>query len=111
MIKVKVILDNKSNYKSFICSGHAGFAEYGSDIVCSAVSALVINTANAIDQFTDNEFDASEADGEITYYFNSEPDEKAKLLMDTLILGLNEIQKLYGKKYLDLKTEKISGGN
>ena len=33
--------------------GHSGYADEGSDIVCSAISLLVINTINAIDTFTD----------------------------------------------------------
>ena len=36
--------------------GHAGYAEPGQDIVCAAVSALVINTINAIEAFTEDDF-------------------------------------------------------
>ena len=110
MIKAKVIFDNNNNYKAFSCSGHAGYAEHGQDIVCAAVSILVINTANAIDELTNNVFSATQDDGIINFVFKDVPDEKAKLLMDAMILGLNEIQKLYGKNYLIIKTEKISGG-
>ena len=43
----------------FKLSGHAGFAEEGSDIVCSAVSMLVINTINCIEEFTEEKFNYS----------------------------------------------------
>ena len=37
----------------FHVEGHAGYADYGQDIVCSAVSVLVINCINSIDELTD----------------------------------------------------------
>ena len=101
MIKAYVSLKN-NKYLSFSCTGHAGYGYKGNDIVCAAVSTLVINTANAIEKLTDCDFKAENKSDEITYVFNSVPDEKASLLMDTLVLGLKEIQKEYGKKYLDL---------
>lgn len=33
---------------SFVAEGHAGFADAGSDIVCAAVSAILITAANGI---------------------------------------------------------------
>ena len=111
MIRAKAILDSNSNYKAFSVTGHAGFSEYGNDIVCASVSILVINTANAIEKLTNVKFKATQEDNMINFIFYELPDEKSKLLMDAMILGLNEIQKLYGKKYLKLEREKISGGN
>ena len=101
MIKALVSTKN-NNYYQFSCTGHAGFADSGKDIVCAAVSTLVINTANAIEQLTDADFSSTMDNNEIKYIFHSNPDEKSKLLMDALVLGLKEIQKEYGKKYLNL---------
>ena len=101
MIKAKVSIKD-SKYSGFSCTGHAGYANKGNDIVCAAVSVLVINTANAIEKFADCDFEALSLEDEIKYVFNSVPDDKATLLMDALVLGLKEIQKEYGKKYLDL---------
>ncbi len=36
---------------------HAGYAEEGQDIVCAAVSVLMINTVNSLDAFTDDKFE------------------------------------------------------
>ena len=36
------------NYSEFMISGHAGFSEKGTDIVCAAVSAMTNLTVNAI---------------------------------------------------------------
>ena len=101
MIKATVsIKDNK--YGGFTCSGHAGFGYRGNDVICAAVSMLVINTANSIEKLTDCNFKSTDSGNEIKFIFNSEPDDKASLLMDSLVLGLKEIQKEYGKKYLEL---------
>ena len=110
MIRAIIELDEDGNYKGFSCSGHAGFARRGKDVVCASVSVLVINTANAIEQLTKADFESSQRDNVITFKFGSVPDEKARLLMDAMIIGLNEIQKSYGKKYLELELEKIPGG-
>ena len=101
MIQAKVSIKN-NKYNSFSCTGHAGYGYKGNDIICAAVSTLVINTANSIEKLTDCDFKAQNNGDEIKYIFNSEPDEKASLLMDSLVLGLKEIQKEYGKKYLNL---------
>ena len=47
MINVIVYKDVKGLIEGFSLKGHAGYAEYGSDIVCSAVSMLTINTLNS----------------------------------------------------------------
>ena len=100
---IKALVSTKDNkYNGFSCTGHAGYGYKGNDVVCAAVSTLVINTANAIEKLTNSDFKSTVDGNEIKYVFNSAPDEKASLLMDTLVLGLKEIQKEYGKKYLDL---------
>lgn len=47
MIKIKVVYKDKEISKISI-SGHAMYDQYGSDIVCAAVSATVITTVNGI---------------------------------------------------------------
>ena len=44
MISVTVYKDRNNHYTGFRCDGHAGYAELGEDIVCSAVSVLTLNT-------------------------------------------------------------------
>ena len=59
MITIKVRKKNGS-YEEFISKGHAGYAEAGQDIVCAAVSALIITTVNSLEKFTDDKFDVQE---------------------------------------------------
>lgn len=48
MIKAEIHSRN-AQIVSFELTGHADFAEYGSDIVCAGVSALVITAVNSIE--------------------------------------------------------------
>ena len=103
MIKAVFYRNRENQYTGFSISGHAGFAKRGKDIVCSAVSALAINTMNSIDKLTDARFDACiDDDGAIEFKFKSESDDKSQLLVSALSLGLTELYKEYDGKYLQV---------
>ncbi len=74
-------------------------------MVCAAVSMLVINSLNAIEKFSSTKavlLDEDQEEGIINVKFEDIPDEKAQLILDTMLLGLNDVIKNYGKKYLRL---------
>ncbi len=50
MIKIEIKTDDKK-IKEIIIIGHACYDKVGKDIVCSAVSSIVITTVNAIEMF------------------------------------------------------------
>lgn len=103
MIQVQTIKEN-GHYRKFMIDGHAGYADEGEDIVCAAVSALVINTINSIEKFTEDAFTCDCKNGMIqNWEFTSEVSPGTELLMDSLMLGLSNIQKSYGEKYLKIK--------
>ena len=102
MITVEIRKSN-GEYVGFSSKGHAGYAEEGYDIICSAVSALTVNTINSIEKFTDDAFKAEAADGMVRWKFTELPlSKEAKLLMDSLVLGLEDIQENNGKKYIKI---------
>ena len=105
MVTATVVKD-PSGYVSFKCSGHAGFMKKGKDVVCSAISMLTINTANSIMTFTGSRINVDENDGFVTWTFENGCDEKAALLMDSMIMGLRSIEEEY-KGYLKLRTEEV----
>ena len=92
MIQAIVSKDSHNNYKSFSCKGHADYDQSGKDIICSAVSMITINTINSIEQFTDCKFKGEMSNGNLFWEFIEEPDDKTVLLMDSLVLGLNQLQ-------------------
>ena len=97
-------------YKGFTCDGHAGFADYGKDIVCAAISVLVINTINSLEQITGEQMqvDTDERSGMIRCRFVNQPlKDTSKALMNSLVLGLTQIEKQYGKNYCKLTFEEV----
>lgn len=103
MVKVKINRNSKSKIYGFELSGHADFSDNGDDIICSAVSILVINTINAIETFTNEEFrtDADEIEGGFIKYAlplikSGQENHDVELLLETMLLGLNNIENEYG---------------
>ena len=46
---IRVEISKKNNViESIHCIGHAGYADYGKDIVCASCSSILITTVNAI---------------------------------------------------------------
>ncbi len=94
MIKITIYQNRTGQYVRLRCVGHAGFASAG-------VSTLVINTLNAIDKLTEEIFEAEtdQESGLIDAVFQRPVGHDGKLLLDTMVLGLQDIQKQYGTKY------------
>ncbi|MFR4579186.1 MAG: ribosomal-processing cysteine protease Prp [Clostridium fessum] len=61
--------------------GHAGYDEYGKDIVCAAVSVLTVNMANSVEKFTDDGFEGSvdEKTGQFIFHFIGTVSAESKL--------------------------------
>ncbi len=106
MITINVRKKNGS-YEEFISKGHAGYAEAGQDIVCAAVSALVITTVNSLERFTDDKFEVQENEGFVSIHFKESLSERGMLLMDSLLLGLTEIAGSYNNRYLTVKVKEV----
>ena len=108
MITVEIRKSN-GEYTGFSSKGHAGYAEEGYDIICAAVSALTLNTINSIEKFTDDAFKAEAKNGMLRWKFTKLPlSKETKLLMDSLILGLEDIQENYGKKYIKIVEKSLT---
>ena len=106
MITVTVSKKNNS-YISFTSKGHAGYAEEGQDIICAAVSTLIINTANSLELLSKDEISEQEDDGFASFQFTKPISDKGMLLMDSLILGLTQIEDSYSKRYLKVKFREV----
>ncbi len=106
MIRITVE-KNRDTYVSFRSKGHAGYAPAGEDIVCAAVSALIITTVNSIETFTEDAMELSEKDGYVFFHFPERVSDQTALLMDSLILGLTQIQESCDNKYLEVITKEV----
>jgi len=109
MIKITIYQNQKKQYMGFRCIGHAEYANSGEDIVCAGVSTLVINTLNAIEAFTEEKFqvETEQSSGLIEVNFEKSVEHDAELLLKTMILGLQDIQKNYGSKYSFLNFKEV----
>ena len=98
-------LKNDRQIAGYVCEGHAGYAQEGFDIICSAVSALAVNTANSIEQFTDDPLTVEESEdgGYLKVLLTGEISDQTKLLLASLSLGLKTIEETYGRRYLTVK--------
>lgn len=102
MIKVTIFKNADKMITGFKMLGHADYAEKGSDIVCAAVSALVINTINSIEHFTSDTFDIQEDEdkGFIEFHMVCPISSFGNLLLSSLALGLFGIAEEYTSKYI-----------
>lgn len=107
MVNITIFQNKKQQLIGFDCLGHAEYADEN-DIVCSAVSVLVINCINSIDTLTDAQYtcDSCETDGMITFRLGERFGKDAQLLLKSLALGLEEIESNY-EEYIDLIFEEV----
>lgn len=80
--------ENNKLIHKFIIEGHANFAPTGQDIVCAAVSSLVLATCNALLYL--EECEVADEDGLLVCTVK-EPSEITNTLMQPLLIGLNGI--------------------
>ncbi len=111
MIHVAIYQNENKECVGFRTEGHAGYSEKGSDIVCAAVSVLVLNTINAIEIYAQDPCSVIHSDeaGLIAYYLvNGYPSEGACLLLNAMILGLEHMadDENYAE-YIDLIFEEV----
>ena len=99
MIKVDFVLKNNS-YTELTIKGHANYATEGSDIVCSAVSAIGVGGLNAIEKIKGEEPKYKIEDGFINVLF--ETDETSQIIAKTIYTQLKTIEESYSK-YIKIK--------
>ncbi|MBO0475934.1 ribosomal-processing cysteine protease Prp [Vagococcus sp. DIV0080] len=92
---------------SFEMTGHADFAEVGSDIVCAAASSLSINAVNSIEQLAGYQPIVEVEDGYLYVEPLSELSDKqldvTHILLTSLLIGLKDIEEEY-RDYIQVKT-------
>lgn len=108
MIRAVFFKKSSGDYEGFQISGHAGYAEYGKDIICAAVSVLAQNTVNSIDALTDDSIsvDVDERKGELKMKFAGKPGAGSVLLMNSLVLGIQSIAE-DNKSYIHLDFKEV----
>ncbi|WP_113675017.1 ribosomal-processing cysteine protease Prp [Vallitalea guaymasensis] len=108
MITVNVFTSNEI-INGFELSGHAGYSEYGKDIVCAALSVLTINAINSIENFTDDLYDCStdEQIGYMSFKILDKVSDESHLLLKSMILGIESMIEEYGSDYITLDIKEV----
>lgn len=97
MIKVNIVKKNNI-IESITASGHAGYAKYGKDIVCSSFSTMMIVTINAI---LDIDKEAiSYTDNNNLKIVNIKKDNITNSLLNTLKNMIYELRESYDKNII-----------
>ena len=87
-----IIIDR---FEHSICIlGHANYAEPGKDIVCAAVSILVQNLIQSIEELTADKIQYSMQPGTVHIRFG-DLSEQAQLLMNSFFIGATAIAENY----------------
>ena len=106
-----IIETSREAYKTITCMGHAKHKRlwFEKDLVCASVSVLVLNTLNALDALTDTnmEVTTNEETGFVRCVFTNSLSDKALVLVDAMILGLEQICQEYGKKYCNVEFKEV----
>jgi len=88
-----------ARFTGFRASGHSGYAEAGSDIVCAGVSILSCTCVNSLESLAGIRPNVREnTDGLLDFTLpqaDDEADQKAQLLMGALCQGLTDLQEEY----------------
>lgn len=108
MVRVEVRRNPADQIIGFSAVGHADSAPYGSDVVCAAVSVLVITTVNALTDLVGVNPDAIRQgkSGRMEFLLPVGIDERqsehVQLLLEAMVMGLGQVAQEHGE-YLSLK--------
>ncbi|WP_108669454.1 ribosomal-processing cysteine protease Prp [Peribacillus acanthi] len=103
MITIKMDYRPDGRISSFTLNGHANFAKHGQDIVCAGVSAVSFGAVNSIFALTDVQpkIDQGGNGGylhcEIPEDLPKESQDKVQLILETMLVSLQTIERDYGK--------------
>ena len=102
---IKVIIGRASNNQiNFLeVKGHANSAEYGQDLVCAAVSAVLTGGFNNLKNFKSYELKLDE--GYALFKSNVALDAHDEAVIETIICGLNTIKE-EDPEFIQIKTDK-----
>ena len=101
MIKVR-ISKNNNIIDQIECIGHAGYAEYGKDIVCASFSTMIVTTINSIVNIDEDAI--SYTDTNDLKIVNIKKDNITNSLLNTLVDLMYELRDSYDKN-IDIKEE------
>lgn len=109
MIKA-AFLGTRDHFTGFYVVGHAGYGEYGKDIVCSGVSALSVSAVNALSKRLKDRLIWGQTEGflfaKLSNQLSQKEAEASQIILDSLYEGMQSVEKQYGK-YLKVVLQEV----
>lgn len=111
MVTVEIKKNHLGKIEGYRISGHAGYADYGEDIVCSAVSVLAFTCLNSlieVCQIDEEELDYEAHEGEgyldvnLPKKLENNKYDRSQIVLKTLELGIRSLVEGY-PKFVSLK--------
>ena len=93
MIHVKVEKAH-AKYKKIAILGHAMYDDYGKDIVCAGVTALMRTLVKSIEDLTEDEIEYEISSGKVDIHYRNLL-EKSRTLVDSFFVGVCMIANEY----------------
>jgi hypothetical protein len=99
MITIEIKRDRSYNIISFAGSGHAEYGEYGQDIVCAGISAIMQTAVLGLTDYLDFDINIDVKDGWLDCQLTSDiaQDQQVKAILETMLVGLKSIQEEYSE--------------
>lgn len=97
MITVDIKRNRQKAIEKIKVSGHAGYAPRGEDIICAGVSALTQAAVMGLERHLKRDIAVRQSNDALTVKLVEQPDELTDAILETMLIGLWEIAKLYPK--------------
>ena len=107
MIKIK-FFKNNNIFVGFECLGHAGYSNYGNDIVCASVSTVTQSTVLGLQKVCKVNVDVTIDDNkgymkvDIPERLDGKNQEQVNVLLETLYLTIEDLNEGY-PKYISME--------
>lgn len=95
MVNIEVKRNVAGKITSCQISGHAEAGEKGSDIVCAGVSAISQTALLGLLKHLNSKVSYKMQAGNMYFSLQEVPDEKTDIILETMLLGFEEITKAY----------------
>ena len=109
MITVTIWRTKTGFIRRFQALGHAGYAPAGTDIICSAITAITSTAIGSLQDIAGISPEAEMEDGLIscripdTVFMTKEQLRATSIILESMVLGCRQIEHSYGRTYVQVR--------
>lgn len=113
MIQVNLSQTSTGLIRRFTATGHAGYGDFGEDILCAAVSAIAQTVIGSLQDIGGFNPTYTLQDGDIRceipdpQTLSAQQLETARILMESFAVGCRQIEATYGSDFITVKTKRF----